>query len=776
MILNSLEVKSQVFTGMKIHDHIAGPLTHKNRIYVSESGEYTLIATGEEVSTEVVNSGMMMLYKTSSFDLIDIISPDSIGFSPQCPIISADDRYVIINGYQGEWTKFTNSYLLKYDIQKQTFVDMVELDSPKVPIRATISQDNYYCYFGNGEVLSLNISTMSINWIVNVSDKYEYGPLDLCYFNDKLYCLVYDYDSGGRIIAFDHKGNYDNSVNFALNKLTPGIIYGMNARFFESQDKVILVGYDDLGEHLNVFDKNFKHRQYVTTQNKYFQCNINNKEHTFTTMNNGITTYDLDNIATPKFEQPILNYSSDYLVTGNYLGQDKAVVLADDFIILSDYSDRKTKLLSIPGKIQNLKRYNNSDDICVCTRYPSYLCKYNPLTGYIDDFTYLVDNTKGKFDISFDDTTLAVLVDDQKNKESDLFKTIKIINTSDYSLRKTLKFEQEISSLQFYENSNQLMITTYSGNIIIYNIDTENIVNKYETNDTISDLLPINKSECTLITYHKDTSEFIKKYESFYFKRYSFLDNSIYQYPEDQYVYSSEPYAALKSLFIDIQDSSLMCLNTHLNVLQNLNLYSKFGNSKFVYMLCSEDYQRGSLAATPDSDFMVVCNFDTKKILLLNIREEKIVGAFDVPDKISKLYHSYLYPIVSKDKKSIFLFAASEIKERSNEFQHVESISKIDIGAVFSGIEETKNDDISSNVLIYPNPTVDMVSFQAEPCLWGNSTISLYDISGKLVYRIDLLLSEHNTIALPNELTTGQYVLEIKSINNRINKIININR
>ncbi len=778
------QLQGSSLAGTKYFRYQAGDLVHLNRIYTSESGIFSLIANGSEVESEPQGSGMLMLYRNSDCELADVITNDNIdtvGFFPQCPIISRDDRYILINGYQGEWGKHKASYIIKYDIINKEFTDIVKLDNVKIPIRTSISDTDYFCIYGNGEILSMNIETMQINWVVNVTEKYKGGPLDVCYFNNKLLCLVYDQSTNGRLIALTESGEYDETINYSMRDITGNIVYGAYGRLFESGDKIIFVGYNANNScySLNVLDSNLKNRQTLDFNSSY-QCNINKKYNTFTAMNNAkICTYDLNDISSPKYEQPLLSYSSPILATGNYIGNSRVISIADQFLLLSDYSDSKTKLLTLPGNVNNIKRYNKSDDMCISTRCydysynTSYVCKYDPSTSIIEDFYYCDNMNEGKFDISIDDQYVAMLVRDE---ELSIYNTIRILNASDMSLKQTIQYDEDISSIHFYKNSENIILTTYSGDIIIYDISLDKVVQQYSTNTVISDLLLIDNYELILVTAKKDIDKEYDDNNLFSFAKYSLIDEKVIPFKGGVFFQTNEIYNQFASYDIPDNDSLLYILSYDYDICIKLHINEDSFSSLFYNQLGSSDNESASIISVPQSSNMIVCNFDTENMLILDVDNEQIIQNIDLSKAIPKLKHSYIYPILSKDKKSVYLFSANTVPNGdNNSFRRIENISILDIGNVLSVIEEMEG-SVESEFQLFPNPAVNYVHIRNMSDYRGNATVLLYDITGNLVLHQDMWFSDAATIVLPYNLSMGEYILEIKMNNKKISKIININR
>ncbi len=84
------------------------------------------------------------------------------------------------------------------------------------------------------------------------------------------------------------------------------------------------------------------------------------------------------------------------------------------------------------------------------------------------------------------------------------------------------------------------------------------------------------------------------------------------------------------------------------------------------------------------------------------------------------------------------------------------------------------NDFEKVDVSIYPNPANDMIAIQLNSMLDNNLTVSLYDISGRLVNKT--LLYQGSTIAYfdTKTLYAGEYVVIISDGNNKFSRIINV--
>src|SRR5690606_1637778 len=87
----------------------------------------------------------------------------------------------------------------------------------------------------------------------------------------------------------------------------------------------------------------------------------------------------------------------------------------------------------------------------------------------------------------------------------------------------------------------------------------------------------------------------------------------------------------------------------------------------------------------------------------------------------------------------------------------------------FVSLFETKylnnNDYKKLNLKIYPNPVIDNIYIDTETEYNNNAVVSIFDISGKLIFKKSICLENTTNINVSN-LPSSIYVIEIKTENN----------
>jgi len=84
------------------------------------------------------------------------------------------------------------------------------------------------------------------------------------------------------------------------------------------------------------------------------------------------------------------------------------------------------------------------------------------------------------------------------------------------------------------------------------------------------------------------------------------------------------------------------------------------------------------------------------------------------------------------------------------------------------GIEKAHN-ELSGRIKIYPNPVSDKSLIQILPPVSGNATVTLYDLSGKILAQSRLYLDKSGEVLSIEGLSSGYYIIDLQGNSYRLN-------